>query len=299
MAVVGAGGRLGRAFCDALAGRATVFPLSRRELDLASPGAIRKILGGLDFDHLVMTAALTAVDHCEDEPEEAHQLNAGAPGLIAGICEAKGARMVHFSTDFVFDGGKEGAYSEQDEPSPISVYGASKLAGEQRVLAASPRHLVVRTSWVYGPHRPAFPEWIVAQAVAKDSLSLPAEKLGAPTYTVDLVDMTLRLMFPASGEPAGGLFHLCNDGSCSWREWGQACLDLAAAAGVPLKAREIQPGALGDIAAFKARRPVNSVMSTARYTRLAGQPPRAWREALADHVSRSEAILALREPALP
>lgn len=298
MAVVGAGGRLGRAFCDSLEGRATVFPLSRRELDLASPGAIRKIVGGLDFDHLVMTAALTAVDHCEDQPDEARQLNGEAPGLIAGICAAKGARMVHFSTDFVFDGDKEGAYTEEDEPRPVSSYGASKLEGERQVLAASPGHLVARTSWVHGPDRPGFPEWIVTQAMEKDSLSLPAEKTGSPSFTLDLVDMTLRLMFPPAGEPAGGLVHLCNEGSCSWQEWGQACLDLAAGAGVPLRTREIAAGSLADITAFKARRPVNSVMSTARYTRLTGLSPRSWREALADHVARSEPILALREPAL-
>ena len=220
----------------------------------------------------MLPAAMTAVDACENAPDHAYAINATAPGLIAEICAEKRAHMTHFSTDFIFDGAKDGAYTEEDAPRPLGIYGDSKLQGERAVLAASPYHLVVRVSWLYGPGKPAFPEWIVEQACTHTELALPADKTGSPVSSTDIGELLGPLLFGPGGEPASGVFHLCNSASCTHREWGQACLDLAAHAGVPLKTRKILANTLADVRAFVAKRPPNSVMSVMSRKRLANLP---------------------------
>ena len=281
--IVGAFGRLGTELSLHYGKKFPVVGLGRRQLDLADERSIRKALDPLDFTLLFLPAAQTLVDRCEDEKEEAFQLNAHAPGLIAQICAEKGARMVHFSTDFVFDGKKDGPYQEDDLTGPISVYGASKLAGEELVLAASPAHLVLRLSWLFGPAKPGFPEWIVGKACSEYALALPAEKRACPSYSSDIVSLLDPLLFRPHEGSAGGVFHLSNSGDCSWQEWGQECLDLAHEMGHALKTHQISATSLDTIQAFKALRPVNSTMSSSKYTRVTGVTPRGWREALRDH----------------
>jgi dTDP-4-dehydrorhamnose reductase len=288
--VVGAAGRLGQALVARFARDASVLGLARPQIDLSSPQSIRDALEPLKFDHLLLPAAMTAVDACETNPDQAYAINATAPGLIAGICAEKKAHMTHFSTDFVFDGAKQGAYTEGDEARPLGIYGDSKLQGEQAVLAASPYHLVARVSWLYGPGKPAFPEWIVDQACNHRELALPGDKTGSPVSSVDIADMLHPLLFGPAGEPARGLFHLCNSGSCTHREWGQACLDLAVEAGAPLRAREIVANTLAEVRAFVARRPPNSVLSTSKYTAFTGLAPRLWQDALREHFATSTTL---------
>ncbi len=282
--IVGAAGRLGQALEARLSRQATVIGLARPRIDLLSPRSIFEALDPLEFDHLIFPAAMTAVDPCETDQEQAYAINAAAPKLVAEICAAKKAHMTHVSTDFVFDGGKEGPYTEIDEARPVSVYGASKLQGEKHVLAASDAHLVVRVSWLYGPGKPAFPEWIVDKACAESKLSLPVDKLGSPTSSVDVAELLVPLL---EGQ-ASGVFHLCNAGTCTWQQWGQACLDLAREAGVPLQTETISGNSLNDIGAFVAKRPPNSAMNTAKYTDFTGVTPRPWREALHRHFNTSD-----------
>jgi len=285
LVVVGASGRLGAALVRHFSHGTDLIGLGREELDLADHRQVQEVLEGLEFDRLILAAALTTVDYCEDHAGEAHLINAAAAGLIAEICAKKSAHMTYISTDFVFDGSKESPYTEEDETRAISVYGESKLAGERSVLAASCEHLVVRTSWLYGAGRAAFPEWIIQEALSKETLSLPAEKIGCPTSVEDLAELLEPLIF-ATGKPAGGVVHLCNSEPCSWLEWGQACLDLAGEAGIVLKVPVINAGNLEAIRAFVARRPVNSALSTSKYTRLTGIAPRPWRLALSEHLLR-------------
>jgi dTDP-4-dehydrorhamnose reductase len=285
--IVGAAGRLGQALEARFARDATVLGLARPQIDLSSPQSIRAALEPLKFDHLMLPAAMTAVDACEHNPDQAYAINASAPGLIAEICAEKKAHMTHFSTDFVFDGEKHGAYGEEDAPQPLGIYGDSKLQGEQAVLAASAYHLVLRVSWLYGPGKPAFPEWIVDQACTHPELALPGDKTGSPVSSTDIADFLDPLLFGSGGEPASGIFHLCNSGSCTHREWGQACLDLATEAGAPLKTRKIVANTLADVRAFVAKRPPNSVMSTAKYTAFTGLAPRHWLDALREHFATS------------
>ena len=295
--IVGAAGRLGQSLQRRLSKEARVTGLTRADLDLRSAESIRAALEGLEFDRLILPAAMTAVDPCESDPDTAFAINAEAPGLIAGICAAKQAHMTHVSTDFVFDGGKPGLYDEQDAANPISVYGASKREGEVKVLDADPGHLVVRVSWLYGPGKPAFPEWIVDKACAEDSLALPGDKTGSPTSSEDVSEWLVRLILDPVRPPASGIYHLCNSGSCSWRDWGQACLDLAREAGVPLRTTGIAANTLADIPAFVAPRPANSAMSNAKLAAFIGTAPRSWQAALREHFERSGCLDKFRAEA--
>jgi dTDP-4-dehydrorhamnose reductase len=149
---------------------------------------------------------------------------------------------------------------------------------------------VVRVSWLYGPGKAAFPEWIVDQACSKPALELPGDKTGSPISSTDITALLEPLLFGPSGEPASGIYHLCNSGSCTHREWGQACLDLAAEMGAPLETRTIGANTLADIKAFIAKRPPNSVMSTEKYTTFTGVTPRPWQEALREHFATSPTL---------
>lgn len=285
--VVGSGGRLGRLLVEVLRQRHSLVGLDRKALDLASAESITRTLEPLDYDCLFLTGALTAVDYCESHTDEAFAINAGGPKLIAEISAGKGAHVTYISTDMVFDGMKFGPYLETDRPNPVSVYGASKLEGERRVLAASPDNLVARVSWVFGPGRPAFPEWIISQACAKEELTLPGDKIACPTYTLDLIGWLEALVFGLSEGPASGIFHLCNSEPCSWRDWGQFCIDTAREAGLPVIAHEITPVPTDSVAAFVAKRPLNSALDTAKFQQLTGIRPRPWREAIRDHVMQN------------
>ena len=284
LVIVGAVGRLGSALVERFSAHHTVHGLTRDDLDLADPESIHRALESLEYDRLILPGGLTAVDYCEGHQDEAFAVNAIGPKLIAEISEAKGAHVTYISTDFVFSGSCSKGYDEARKAKPLSVYGASKLEGEQNVLAVSDRNLVARLSWLYGPGKPAFPEWIIHQALKQNQLSLPGEKTSSPTYTLDVVDyLAILLGVDDGGPPAGGIYHLSNSGQCTWQEWGQFCLDEAAAAGLPIKVRRMGANCLEDIAAFVAKRPVHSVLNTSKFTRFAGFAPRPWQVAMREH----------------
>lgn len=286
--VVGSAGRLGSALVRLLGQDHQVMGLDRTQLDLTSIASIDKALAKCDYDQLILTGALTAVDYCESHVSEAFAVNARAPGRIAEISAAKGAHMTYISTDMVFDGTQSQPYVESDKPNPISVYGASKLAGEEQVSAASSSNLVTRVSWLFGPDRPAFPEWIIHQACSEMHITLPGNKICCPTYTLDFVNWLAWLTSDRTNGPASGIFHLCNSKPCSWREWGQVCIDTARDAGFPVVAGEISGVPVDSIQAFVAKRPLNSAMSTAKFSTLTGIRPRDWTEALHDFVMQDE-----------
>lgn len=280
--IVGRGGRLGAALARAWrAAGDEVTGFHHASLDLGRPGAIEAALGPLEFDVLVNCAALTNVDYCESHTEEAHRINAEAVGEMGALCAGKAARMIHVSTDYVFDGEKRSPYSEEDAPGPLGVYAASKLAGERVLMENFAQHLSVRVSWVFGPDRPSFIDQILKRAMESEQLAAVADKIAVPTYTLDVA----RWLRPFLAEvQEGGLLHLCNSGACSWRDYGQFALDCARAAGAPLRGVEVAPQKMSDITAFVARRPVYTVMSTAKLTRLTGLVARTWQEAVEDYV---------------
>ena len=278
--VVGAGGRLGAALVREYSRESEVLGFNHQQLDLAQADNARVALSALDFDALINCAAQTNVDRCETHPDEAFQLNAEAARVLAEVCAAKGAKLVHISTDYIFDGAKREPYTEEDDAHPISVYGESKLAGEHRVLEVSDQHLVVRVSWVFGPDRPSFIDWAVQQARQHDHVEAIGDKLSAPSYTVDLAEMLRRLI----DRDATGIVHATNAGSCSWQEYGQHAIDCCIAEGVSMKARTIDPVPLASMTKFIARRPLYTTLATAKYSKLTGHTPRHWHDAVADYV---------------
>ena len=285
--VVGSGGRLGPVLTAQLAKHHQVVALSRNDLDLADKDSIRRVLGEIDYGWLFLTAALTDVDYCETHPREAYVINAEAAEIVAEVSAEKCAHMTYLSTDMVFNGSSPVPYSETDPPVPISVYGHTKRDGEYRVLAASQKNLVARVSWLFGPSRPGFPEWIVRQATTGECPALPEDKFARPTYTIDLAEWLEALVFGNAEASASGVIHLCNEGTCSWREWGEACLDLAEIRKIQNLPKKIRGTTLAEVGAFVASRPLNSALCNSRFANLTGIKPRSWPEALRHFVIQS------------
>ena len=282
--ILGAGGRLGGALTREYREKFDVVGLNHPQLDLARPEQVRDTLSPVAFDLLINCAAMTNVDLCELQREQAFAINAEAPKLLAGICGEKKAKLIHFSTDYVFDGEKGQPYVETDRAKPVSVYGESKRAGEENVLAMQDRHLVVRVSWVFGPDRPSFIDAMIKRAREEEEIDAVADKFSTPTYTRDVAGM-LPSFFDV--DVAGGILHFANAGECSWQEYAQHTLDCCRASGMSLKAKTVGSKKISDMKNWIARRPVYSVLSTAKYVRLAGVTPRPWRDAVADYIERS------------
>ncbi len=279
--IVGAGGRLGAALGREYQRDYDVTSFERRQLDLGQLDRVQSALSKAKFDLLINCAALTNVDYCESHREEAFVVNAEAPRLLAEIANEKSAKLLHFSTDYVFDGKKTDPYVEEDKAVPLSVYGESKLEGERRVLEISSQHLVVRLSWVFGPDKPSFIDQIIQRARENDVVTAVADKFSAPTYTIDVANW-LRL---AIDKNANGILHLANNGECSWQEWAQYAVDVCRSLGIPLKAERVGAVSLADMRNFVAQRPVHTVLSSAKFTTLTGVQPRHWREAVAEYIS--------------
>jgi dTDP-4-dehydrorhamnose reductase len=279
--IVGTGGRLGAALAREFK-KYDLTTVNREQLDLSDLDDLSTKLRPMVFDVLINAAGFTNVDACETERDRAFLINAEAPGLLAKICDAKHAKLIHFSTDYVFDGEKRTPYTEEDEANPISFYGESKLIGEQNVLAAGDHHLVVRVSWVFGPDRPSFIDAIIRRAQENEKVDAIADKFSTPTYTHDVAQMLPQFFRTVEG----GIVHFANAGKCSWQEYAQRALDDCRDASMPLKATTVGALKLNDMKNWVARRPVYSVLSTVKYTELTGRAPRAWREAVADYITR-------------
>ena len=287
--ILGAGGRLGAALTREYREKFEVAAFNHAQLDLATPNQIQEKLSPLEFDLLINCAALTNVDLCESQRSQAFAINAEAPKVLAEICSDKKAKLIHFSTDYVFDGEKRKPYTETDAAKPISVYGESKRTGEENVLAvpigkqaASPT--VVRVSWVFGPDRPSFIDSMIERARKEEKIDAIADKFSTPTYTSDIARMLTQFF---DVDVPGGILHFANSGECSWQEYAQHALDCCRASGIPLKAKAVGALKLADMQNWVARRPVYSVLSTGKYAKLTGAIPRSWRDAVSDYIERS------------
>src|SRR5205807_1813997 len=220
--IIGANGRLGAALTRQYQPAFSVKAFAHSQLDLGKLDQVRSTLSETEFDLLINCAALTNVDYCESNRDEAFLINAEAPRLLAKICRQKSAALIHISTDYVFDGRQDSPYTEEDTPRPLSVYAESKLAGEEETLRISQNNLVIRLSWVFGPDKPSFIDQIMRRARETDSVAAVADKFSSPTYAVDVASW-LRL---AWDNDAQGILHLANNGGCSWQEWAQYAIDV-------------------------------------------------------------------------
>jgi dTDP-4-dehydrorhamnose reductase len=274
--LTGTNGQVGYELARSLQGLGEVVALDRGAMDLADLARVRDVIRSLKPDLIVNPAAYTAVDKAESEPELAMRINGEAPGVMAEEARALGAALIHYSTDYVFDGSKDGAYTEQDAPCPVSVYGRSKLAGEQAIQAAGIRHLILRTSWVYGMRGKNFLLTVLRLAQERDELRIVADQFGAPTWSRTIAEATARIVARGAGDwdAESGIYHLTAKGRTSWHGFTEAILDNAALAKRP----GVTPIATADYP-LPARRPANSVLSQQRFVDTFGELP-AWDAAL-------------------
>jgi dTDP-4-dehydrorhamnose reductase len=262
--VTGAGGQIGRDVVAAWEQAGDdVVAAEHRRLDVTDRDAVLGAVLSLRPDVVVHTAAWTAVDACEADPDRAHRDNALAVRWVAEACQRAGAHLVHLSTDYVFDGDKTQPYVEWDTPAPRSVYGRSKWAGEREALQTAPGVTVVRTSWVCGAHGANMVKTILRLAAQQERLTFVDDQRGQPTFTADLAPMLRRLAV----DRRPGVHHVTNQGAVTWFEFARATMAAAGldpARVVPVATRELVP-------ARPAPRPANSVLDNA-VLRLSGIP---------------------------
>jgi dTDP-4-dehydrorhamnose reductase len=282
IALIGASGQLGQELRRSLraAGHHVLIP-ERVRYDLAVAGTLAATLREMAPQLVVNAAAYTAVDRAEDEPERAHAINAQAAGEMATIAAQLEAPIVHISTDYVFDGAKGSPYTEDDPPKPLGVYGASKLAGEYEVAAANPRHIILRTAWVFSPHASNFVKTILRLAAERPALKVVADQMGCPTSTADLADaitdIVARCVEAEAGSPLFGTFHAVNAGSATWCDFARAIMDGAARRGAPHVSVEAIPSSGYPT---RARRPADTRLATAKLAAVHGLELPSWIDAL-------------------
>jgi dTDP-4-dehydrorhamnose reductase len=282
--VLGSAGQLGRELVTLL-GPSVAWSGDRSEIDVTDGAPVLSLLERVRPDVVFNATAWNRVDAAEEEPTAAFAVNAAAPFLLARSALAAGALLVHFSTDYVFDGAASRPYTEDDAARPLGVYGASKLAGERLVAAAGAEHLIVRTSGLLGrggseQKGGSFVERIVARARAGERLRVVADQVFAPTCAADLAEAAVALVRAR----ARGLFHVANDGSCSWHELACAALSLVGVGAT------VDPIPLADLA-LPAPRPRYSVLACERYRALGLPPLRHWREALPSCLGPSARVI--------
>jgi dTDP-4-dehydrorhamnose reductase len=281
--LTGKDGQVGFELARALAPLGEVVAVGRADCDLADADALRALVRRVAPDVIVNPAAYTAVDKAEAERDLAYAVNARAPGLLGEEAARIEALVVHYSTDYVFDGAGSQPWTEDDAPAPRSVYGSSKLAGERALAEACPHHLILRTSWVLGAHGGNFAKTMLRLAAERESLTVVDDQFGAPTSAALLADVTAHLVRQYARDGAiafpFGTYHVAAAGETSWYDYARFVLDAARAAGSTLKAGpdDVRPVTT---AAYPtaAQRPANSRLDTSRFCRTFGLRLPPWQD---------------------
>jgi dTDP-4-dehydrorhamnose reductase len=279
--LTGVNGQVGHALQPQLVGFDCIG-LPRQDLDLTNVDMIRRVIREIKPDIIINPAAYTAVDKAESEPELAYAINAIAPGVIAEEAEKLGSAFIHFSTDYVYDGSKTSAYLELDQVNPVSIYGKSKLAGEEAIRAVGLPHLILRTSWVYGAYGKNFLKTIVRLASERESLGIVADQFGAPTASVSIAEglqLLLQKWLPED-EHQTGVYHFTNTGSTSWH--GFACeivKQYSAIERLKVNEKNIKALTTADYPT-PAARPANSCLNHEKLKSTFGFALPSWQEGL-------------------
>lgn len=267
--LLGKNGQVGRELCRALVPLGEVAALGRADADLRDENALLAALSSCRPDVIVNAAAYTAVDMAESAPETANQINAQAVAVLAGQARATGAMLVHYSTDYVFDGAQDRPYAETDAPNPLNVYGSSKLAGEQAIQASGCDALVFRIGWVYSTHGRNFLKTMLRLARERESLDVVSDQHGTPTSAELVADLTaLAIGRHRAGQLPAGTYHLAPAGSTSWHAYARYIVAGACARGATLT---LAPERIRAITArdypAAAQRPLNSRLDTDKLSR--------------------------------
>ncbi len=274
--VSGADGQLGQELQLIQPPGVEAIPFNRQQLDITDASAVERALVTTGAQAIINAAAYTAVDRAESDSEAAFAVNATGPAILADCCAAHGARLLHVSTDFVFDGASGRAYLPDDEANPLGVYGASKHQGEQAVLASGADAIVVRTGWVYSRHGANFVKTMLRLMAERDHLTVVEDQIGTPTWARGLAQTCWHLI----GEPkAHGVYHWSDAGACSWYDFALAIQALAVELGLLTAAATVAPIPAADYPT-PAKRPAFSVLDKQRTRALVGYSGHSWREQL-------------------
>lgn len=291
--VVGANGQVGHALLQSLAPLGEVVATTRsgqlpdgracEGLDLAQADGVDALLERIRPDAVINAAAYTAVDRAEDEPEAAFAANAEGPGRLAQACAVRGIPLVHYSTDYVFDGRGTRPYRDDDATDPLGVYGASKLAGEEAIARSGARHLILRTAWVYGLYGANFLRTMLRVGAERDELRVVADQRGCPTPAWLIADVTAQIL--RQGIAASGIRHLVAAGETSWHGFASAIFDEAHARGLIARKPNVVAITTADYPT-RATRPAYSVLDTSRLREEYDLVLPDWRDALVETLSR-------------
>lgn len=273
--ITGGNGQVGKALAATAPQGWDVAVVGRDAVDIADFDAARAAIDAAAPDILINAAAYTAVDRAESDVDSADRINGAAVANLADVCAARGVRLVHYSTDFVFDGSSSRPYSPDDRPAPLSVYGRSKLAGE--VAAAGPANLILRTSWVYSADGANFVSTMLRLMAERDEVRVVADQVGTPTHALSLARATWRLV----EKDAGGIHHFTDAGVASWYDFAVAIAEEAREAGLLAREVRVIPIPTDDYPT-PARRPAFSVLDKASCWKLLSTPSRHWRAELRD-----------------
>lgn len=251
------------------------------DLDISDAEAVRVAMDSIRPDAVINAAAYTAVDRAESEVEVALAVNRDGPANLAKVCESFNIPLIHYSTDYVFDGTKSGAYVEEDPVAPLGVYGESKLAGETAVKSGCTKHLILRTSWVFSAHGHNFVKTMLKLGAGREELGIVSDQFGKPTSAAEIARLTLAIL--GKGDIMWGIYNLSQPEATSWHGFAEAVFAEASAQGVSLKVRQIKPIATSDYPT-PARRPANSELNCGKLESVFGLRIRPWRESLAETI---------------
>lgn len=296
--ILGASGQVGRELRRSFDGAGELVCPGRQEADLAAPERLREMIRRIEPNLILNAAAYTAVDRAETERELAFAINAEAPRVLAEEAVRRNILLVHYSTDYVFDGSRQSPWVEEDEPQPLNIYGASKLAGEEAIRETKARSLILRTSWVYGPHGSNFLLTMLRLGRERDQIRVVDDQKGAPTTSMELARATRSIVEGAWNGRYGppeewtGLYHMTCGGATTWCGFAREIFSRGGhLPGRP--APEVVP--IGS-AEYKtaARRPANSVLSNEKLKSRFGIALASWEQALGEVLSQAGAGLAAR-----
>jgi dTDP-4-dehydrorhamnose reductase len=293
--LTGSNGQIGRELRRTLLPLGIVTALDHANLDLTDQDALRKVIRELRPSLIVNAAAYTAVDRAESEPDLAMAVNGFAPGIMAEEARKLNAVLVHYSTDYVFDGTKPTAYIETDIPNPLSVYGKTKLVGEQAIHAVDAAHYILRTSWIYASEGSNFVNTILRLAQENSELRIVNDQTGAPTWARAIAEMTAQMLALNMGNathPCYGLYHLTATGSVTWFGFAQEILE-AARKTKGFTAPKLIPITTSEYP-LPARRPVNSQLDTSLWTKIFGITPASWQKMLEQYTRENRSATNLQ-----
>lgn len=287
--LTGKSGQVGWALQRTLASLGQVIALDVEDMDLSKADSIRNKMREIAPHIIVNPAAHTAVDKAESEPDLALAINGIAPGVLAEEASKLDALLIHYSTDYVFDGTKTSPYHESDLPNPQSIYGKTKLTGEQAIIASGCKHIIVRTSWVYGVQGGNFVKTILRLAKERDELRIVADQFGAPTWARLLAEATAQMIVQCDGALAtelSGIYHLTPSGRTNWHAFAQEIVRLARRYDAELASKSliIHPIATSEYP-VPAKRPLNSSLDTSKVTTAFGLNLPCWQDDLAECVA--------------